>query len=180
MRRLSLQSKFLKRQIIVPAVILLLSPTLASCLKSSLPTDARRDQMIDTSYKVTKVLSKQLNLSKDRIMLNLRLDQIGVAQNNKLKLQSALEKELKMKIPYKVLDEKNTVGSIIRYVAIQKNTEIQLKPHSSVKFLSPPEKLDSNTKVKSEDEKSKNTKNTTSQNQTSKATEQKSKSEKPN
>ena len=127
-----------KWQIFISSVLLLFTIVLTSCTKQPENNDPRRDQMVSSYSKVIKVLAKQLNLSKDRIMVNLSLEQLGVNDSNKLELQEALEAELGVKVPYSRLSGKSTVSSVISYVAIQTNNEIRLRPNKHAELLTPP------------------------------------------
>ena len=79
--------------------------------------DEKRDAMVSTYDKVKKVLGKELHVSIDRLVINQNLAQIGVNEENRLKIQESLEKELGVKIPYATLNPNETVGTIVRVAA---------------------------------------------------------------
>lgn len=79
--------------------------------------DEKRDAMVSAYDKVKKVLGKELHVSIDRLVINQNLAQIGVNEENRLKIQESLEKELGVKIPYSTLNPNETVGTIVRVAA---------------------------------------------------------------
>lgn len=79
--------------------------------------DEKRDAMVSTYDKVKKVLSQELHVSKDRLVINQSLAQLGVNEENRLKIQDSLEKELDIKIPYATFNPNETVGTIVRVAA---------------------------------------------------------------
>lgn len=123
------------------------------CQKSH--TDKKRDKMVWAQKKVAKVLKKELHQTDDQLMMHRRLSTLGVNEENKVKLQRALKKEFGISLPYNYLGEKETVGSIVRYMAWYKDdlfekkpkpTPIKLKEKVAEKFGS----LDEKTKLEIE------------------------------
>lgn len=94
-----------------------------------MPEDKRRDQVVDSYNRLVKVLCRDLKLSKDRIMVNLSLEQLGVNDSNRAQIQESLSKELNVDVPYDILKGRNTVGGLASYIAHQKNNDIPLKPN---------------------------------------------------
>lgn len=79
--------------------------------------DEKRDAMVSTYDTVKKVLGRELHVSKDRLVINQSLAQLGVNEENRLKIQDSLEKELDIKIPYATFNPNETVGTIVRVAA---------------------------------------------------------------
>lgn len=98
--------------------ILMVNLSTTACRKPSV--DQKRDKMVAASTKIKKVLGQQLGVSQDRLLINQKLGHLGINEENKLKIQAALEKELELKIPYQYLSEKSTVGTLVRFAAGEK------------------------------------------------------------
>ncbi|MBI1269799.1 hypothetical protein GC174_05150 [bacterium] len=89
--------------------------------------DEKRDAMVSTYDKVKKVLGRELHVSKDRLVINQSLAQLGVNEENRLKIQDSLEKELDIKIPYATFNPNETVGTIVRVAADLKTKALAKK-----------------------------------------------------
>lgn len=119
----------------MPLLSILVTMSFVGCLFAcqKKPVDQERDAMVGTFEQVQKVLMKELSCSPDRVMISSNLSLIGINEDNRMKVKSALEKEIGITIPENLLLERKTVGDIVRFAA-----DRQLKDDALDKQLEKP------------------------------------------